>query len=134
MKLANKTQETGRLRALLSRYFNLLAIVVAVIFLISLVNNIYRTFGIKKEVAKTEARLERVRAENAELERRLAEVKSQEYIEKQIRDKLGLAKPGEIVVVMPEAEVLRKLAPPVPEEEEFLPDPTWKKWLHLFTN
>jgi hypothetical protein len=69
---------------------------------------------------------------NAELGKRLAEVKSQDYIEKQLRDKLGLAKPGEIVVVMPDADTLRKLAPKPVEEEAVLPDPTWKKWLRLF--
>ena len=66
------------------------------------------------------------------MEQRLAEVKGEEYIEKQLRDNLGLAKEGEIVVVLPDEEILRKIAPSVPEEEDILPDPTWKKWLKLF--
>ncbi|MDP3994252.1 MAG: hypothetical protein Q8P91_00270, partial [bacterium] len=60
------------------------------------------------------------------------EAKKQEYIEKQLRDKLGLSKEGETIVVLPDADTLRKLVPPIPGEEEILPDPNWKKWLKLF--
>jgi 2-phospho-L-lactate guanylyltransferase (CobY/MobA/RfbA family) len=70
--------------------------------------------------------------ENRKLKRDLQEKESEEFIEKELRNKLNLAKKGEIVVVLPDEEILRKLAPERVEEEEALPDPNWKKWLKLF--
>ena len=62
----------------------------------------------------------------------MEKVQSDIYIEKQMRDKLGLAKEEEVVIIMPDEEILRKLAPTYPEEEQTLPDPNWKKWAQLF--
>ncbi|MFZ5932698.1 MAG: FtsB family cell division protein [Patescibacteria group bacterium] len=102
------------------------------VFLISLVRNISRVLEARKRIGRAESRVEKLKEENEEIKRKLAEVKGEEFIEKQLRDRLGLAKEGEIVVVLPDEEILRKIAPPVPEEEDTLPDPTWKKWLKLF--
>ncbi len=73
-----------------------------------------------------------LKKENEELQKRLTETQSPVYIERELRDKLGLAKRGEVVVVLPDAEILKRLAPKSSEEEDFLPDPTWKKWAKLF--
>ena len=43
-----------------------------------------------------------------------------------------MAKEGEIVVILPDEHILRKLAPDREIEEEVLPDPNWKKWMKLF--
>ena len=43
-----------------------------------------------------------------------------------------MAKEGEIVVILPDPETVRKFAPSIYTEEEPLPDPNWKKWLKLF--
>lgn len=81
---------------------------------------------------RIKGRVEKLQKENEELQLKIEEAKKQEYIEKQLRDKLGLSKEGEIIVVLPDADTLRKLVPPIPEEEEILPDPNWKKWLKVF--
>lgn len=84
------------------------------------------------QVERAEENLEKVAQENRDLETKLKEVKDDVYIEKQLRDKLGYAKEGEIVVVLPDEAILRKLAPPERREEETLPDPNWKKWMKVF--
>lgn len=98
----------------------------------SLVKNVIKMRGVKERIESERAEVEKLKRENEELAKTLTKVKSQEYVERQLRDKLGLAKEGEIVVVLPDEEILRKLTPTLPEEEAFLPDPTWKKWLKLF--
>lgn len=103
-----------------------------ILFLFSVVRNLFRVFEAKKRIDKASEGVEKLKKENQEIQNRLSEVKSEVYIEKQLRDKLGLAKEGEVVVVLPEAETLRKLAPVILDEEDTLPDPTWKKWLKLF--
>jgi hypothetical protein len=41
-------------------------------------------------------------------------------------------KEGEVIVVLPDEDILRKLAPLLPTEENTLPEPNWKKWEKLF--
>ena len=76
--------------------------------------------------------MEKMKAENAALEAQIAQTQGSAFIEKQIRDKLGLAKTGEAIVVLPDAEILKKLAPQIPVEENSLPDSNWRKWMKLF--
>jgi len=110
-------------------YFILLLLV---LMTASIIRNIGKVRAIRNEVAKEKERIEKLKAENEELQRKIEETQSDEFIERQIRDKLGLTKEGEIVVVLPDEEILRSLAPKIENEEDTLPDPNWKKWLKLF--
>lgn len=127
-----RNQFLEKTKARLTKYSTYFFILLAVVVLVSLFRNLSRVVGARKRIENTQKRVEKLRQENAEIERRLAEVKGEEFIEKQLRDRLGLAKEGEIVVVLPDEEILRKVAPAATEEEEVLPDPTWKRWLNLF--
>lgn len=99
---------------------------------ISIARNISRVFVIRKEVEKQRERVVKIEAENKRIEEEITKAQKPEFIEKQVRDKLGLVKEGEAVVVVPDEETLRKLAPQINSQEDYLPDPTWKKWLKLF--
>jgi cell division protein FtsB len=113
----------------LSKY---LIYVLLILLVISVYKNISKINQIYKRIAEKEEDVKKLEEANKDLEEKVQESSNPDYIEKQIRDKLGLAKEGEIVVVLPPPEVLRKYAPVVEREEENLPDPNWKKWLHLF--
>lgn len=106
--------------------------VLALLLLFSTIKNIGRVRSINNAVQKEKERVEKMRAENTKLEAQIAQTQGSAFIEKQIRDKLGLAKAGEAVVVLPDPEILKKLAPQILVEENSLPDPNWKKWLKLF--
>ena len=110
------------------------AVIVLFFFLsTSLYRNISRVRRIEGQIEKEKQEIEEAKREGEELRKRLEAATNEVNIEKQIRDKLGLAKDGEIVLVMPSQDVLRSLAPDIEEEEkETLPDPNWKKWAHLF--
>lgn len=103
-----------------------------VFFSFSLFRNITNVKMVEKRIKDKEMEVEKVRQEQAKLERELENAKSEQFMEKQLRDKLGLAKEGEMVVVLPPPEVLRKFAPHYEEEKVMLPDPNWKKWMKLF--
>lgn len=105
---------------------------VVLLLSITLVKNILRNVDINKKIEAEKARVEQMKQDNADLAQKVAEIQSQAYIEEQLRDKLGLAKEGEIVVVLPDTATLEKLATDVPVEVQTLPDPNWKKWLKLF--
>lgn len=71
--------------------------------------------------------LEQVVTENKELEKRLAEVQGLEHIERVARDKLGMVKEGETVVILPRTQN-SELNDQAKTEEI----PNWKKWWRLF--
>ncbi len=117
-----------RLRA----YFNYFIIILALFLTVSLIGNIASTQNTLKSVEKKEKEVQALADRNSELKKTLERVQSEAFIEKQIRDQLGLAREGEIVLVLPDENVLKSLVPKLPQEEEELPDPIWRKWLKLF--
>jgi len=123
---------TEKLKEKLKVYSNYLLIFLFLLMFVSLIRNILRVVESNKRIEKAQGRVEKLKKENEELEKNLAITKSGEFIERQLRDKLGLAKEGEIVIVLPDEKILETLAPSLEEEEETLPDPNWKKWLKLF--
>lgn len=101
------------------------------ILVVTLTGSINRMTIVKKEIQARKMAISKIESENRELERKIIEAQSQEYIEKEIRNKLGLAKEGEVVVVLPDVDTLRKIAPEF-TDEDLKPDPNWKKWMMLF--
>ena len=120
------------LKARFRKYANYFIVFLAIVLTISLIRNILKTQESIKTIEKKELQLASLEEKNKQLEEDLRRVQSDEFVEKQLRDQLGLAKEGEIIIVLPEAEKLRLLIPDLPQEEEELPDPNWRKWLKLF--
>lgn len=125
-------KKADRLKSGLKKFSNYILIFFLLMFVLSLVRNVSRTRKAYTKISEEEARVNKLREENQNLQKKLEEIKSPEYIEKQIRNNLGLVKEGEIVVILPDAETLRSLAPKDEVEEEVLPDANWKRWLNLF--
>jgi cell division protein FtsB len=123
---------TEKLKEKLRVYSNYLLVFIFLLMLVSLIRNVLRVVESNKRIGKAQDQVEKLKKENEELEEKLAVTRSEGYIEKQLRDKLGLAKEGEIVIVLPDEKILETLAPKLEEEEETLPDPNWKKWLKMF--
>ena len=112
---------------------NLFLLLIVFSLVISLLKSISKVNNASSKVDDAARKLAKLEGERIDLEEKLKEAESEFSIEKQIRDKLGLAKEGEIVLVLPPPDVLRKLAPADRIEEETLPDPIWKKWARLFS-
>jgi cell division protein FtsB len=113
-------------------YLNYLILLFVVSLFLSLFRNISRIKTTDLRIQEAQERVNKLKKENEGLEARLKEAQSVQFVERQLRDKLGLAKEGEIVVILPEDDILRKLAPKSEEEESVLPDPNWREWLNLF--
>jgi cell division protein FtsB len=103
-----------------------------IILVISTVQNLTKVVRIKAEIEKERQKVEKMGQMNLDLERQLSEAQSVSFIEKQVRNRLGLVKDGETTVILPDEETVKKLAPQIKEEEDSLPDPNWKKWEKLF--
>ena len=99
----------------------------------SLVQNIIEIRGSGQEIEAVKSRLEQVQLEREKAEEELSYVMSDAFTENQGRDRLGLSGENEVVVVLPDEDILRRIAPrPKLSTSDQLPDPYWKKWLNLF--
>ena len=99
---------------------------------LSLIRNIIKISQAGKRIEEESRKVSKLEEENTELKKKIGEVSSEDYIEKELRDKLGLTKEGETIMVLPDESVIKSLAPKPEKEEETLPDPNWKRWLKLF--
>ena len=119
-----------------SKIVNIMGLVAStLIFLVlasSLVKSIKRIRMGDGVIEKTRIKIEKAEIENQKLAEQLKVTQSEEFMEKQLRDKLGLAKEGEIILVLPEADIVRKLSPQIPEEVEAKPKTNFQKWMDLF--
>jgi cell division protein FtsB len=82
-----------------------------------------------KSVVEAQKQLEDLKRENEALKKDLRYKSSDKFAEEEIRNKLGMAKPGETVVILPKGDSNLQLTannqPPVDI-------PNWQKWWNLF--
>lgn len=70
--------------------------------------------------------LSRLKQENSSLEATLKDIQSETYLERIARDKLGMVKEGETIIIMPSRESSSEIR----DKNETLPN--WKQWWRLF--
>ncbi len=107
-------------------------IILVFLFGLSLFKNILKINEAKNRIQKEKEKVIKLEQEGRILEEELKKMQGNEFLETQLRDKLGLAKKGESVVILPDPETLKKLVPEIPDEKDYLPDPPYKKWLKIF--
>jgi len=107
-------------------------IILVFLFGLSLFKNILKINEAKNRIQKEKEKVIKLEQEGRILEEELKKMQGNEFLETQLRDKLGLAKKVESVVILPDPETLKKLVPEIPDEKDYLPDPPYKKWLKIF--
>lgn len=107
--------------------------VVATLVLIVAYNLIIQIADAVRSQERLSAQAETVyklEAKNRELKNKLSQIQSTEFIEEQARNKLGLSKEGETLVIIPE-DIL-KLVMGVSSSAQISRLPNWLGWLKLF--
>lgn len=107
-KKLKKVSAEEKLRSLLQHYGRgLLGLLIAVM----IVHDVFGTHGFlamrrtQSEIKKVKADLDQLSKENASLEQEVKDLKSDpRLIEKIARDDLGLARPGEIIIRIPQEQ------------------------------
>jgi cell division protein FtsB len=104
-------------------------IIVAILFLIvnNLVHSIYDIWQKKDVISQAQEELNLQKQENKRLKSALSYSQTQEFIEKEARDKLFMAKIGEQKVLLEDESSVSGQAQRVGDN-----DPNWKKWWNLF--
>ena len=119
-----------------SKIVNIMGLVASITVFMILISSLFKSVARIKVgnavIEKTKAKIEKSEAENQKLADQLKITESEEFMEKQLRDKLGLAKEGEIILVLPEPEIVKKLSPQIPMEVEIKPKSNLQKWMELF--
>jgi len=108
-------------------------LVLAFLVAASLVRNMIRVISAQKKLDEVRERLVEFERENKELENELEKISSEFYVESQARNKLGLAREGEVILVLPSEEEVKRFSTRRTEDEKYtFPPPNWKKWIEMF--
>jgi cell division protein FtsB len=104
--------------------------IIVVISLLLIINNLVRSmydvWQKRDFVTQAQKQLDFQKQENQRLKATLSYSQTQEFIEKQARDKLFMVKAGEQKVLIPQEDNSQ-----VVQEDN---SPNWKKWWNLFFN
>jgi cell division protein FtsB len=107
-----------------------LIIIFSLYLIVSLSREIFDLIQKEKIIGKEQLKLEELKVETQVLKEQLDYVQSEEFVEKEAREKLGMTKPGETVVILPEDfKEMVDQSQGVIEPKEV---PNWKQWLGLF--
>ena len=114
---------------MIKKIIPVIVILVVLLIIYNLINQISTSFKAGEILLQAADKVNKLEIKNKELKKRLSEIKSPAFIEQQARDKLGLSKEGETVVVIPQEKIKQVLG----EKAVSVPRlPNWQGWLRLF--
>ncbi len=99
---------------------------VSLVLCLSAGSTIIHLWARRGVVREREQELQGLQKENRELEGSLKEIQGESYVERIARDKLGMVRVGETIVIMPDRE------PNSENDKKGESVPNWKKWWRLF--
>ena len=122
----------GFVKAVKSKLLLTLILIFGTLQIVSLSRQLFSLLTAGGRLTKAQDKVERLKEGNEELKRQLDYRRSQEFLEKEARDKLNLAKPGETVVIVPQ-ELLGLYLPQDKNKETFQESkPNWVWWKEAF--
>lgn len=118
-------------------FLRLFLFLLGIFLIINLTRSLINLWQKTSLISQEEERLAKVKLENEELKQQLAQIQTPEYIEQQAREKLGLAREGEIVIILPPSpysQSEKNQLPPKENLKEKEEKPIWQQWLNLLLN
>lgn len=112
------------------RVIRLIVIGVSAVLIVNLSRSIWDSWRRRDILGERQAVLGRLEAKNKQLQSELEYAQSPEFIEQEARNRLGLGKEGEEVVILPKAQ--SSVVSPQSSEEGKENVPNWKRWWRLF--
>jgi cell division protein FtsB len=103
--------------------------IVGLAVIVGLSRSLFDLWHRRDIVVERKTALEAVEAENIRLKKALEESQTPEFIEKQAREKLNLAKPDEVVVIVAKATASGTF---LQGEGKVNDKPSWRVWWELF--
>ena len=108
------------------KLLSLFIIIFGLFFIASLGRNVYDLTRTSKQIEKAEIKVAGLEKDQEELKKQLEYVKSDQFVEKEAREKLNFVKEGEVVVVLPQEDSNQK-----PDTSNQKPISNWQKWIKV---
>ncbi len=115
--------------SILKKMFNYVILGLILILLVNLSRDIWRLWHADEKIEDARQKLEEEKQKNKEIKEKKA-AQDELFLEEQIRDKLGMAKPDEIVVILPEKLTVTKDKEEQKNRQELS---NWQQWLNLLS-
>ena len=112
------------------RIVRLVIIAVSAVLIVNLSRSIWDLWRRRDILGEREAVLGRIQDENKWLQSEFEYAQSPEFIEQEARNRLGLGREGEEVVLLPKSQISSPNIQTKEEKEEILTN--WKRWWRLF--
>jgi cell division protein FtsB len=103
--------------------------ILGLVVILGMSRSLFNLWKRRDIVVERKTALEAVEAENVRLKKSLEEAQTPEFIEKQAREKLNLAKPDDVVVIVAKATASGSF---LQEGERVREKPSWRVWWELF--
>ena len=107
-----------------------IGILIVILVIFNLINQISSTLNVSTRLKEAADDVLRARIRNQELKDKLSEIKSLHSVEEIARNKLGLVKDGETIVIIPDEKIKEILGANKVSDEPKLPN--YLGWLKLF--
>ncbi|MBI2029492.1 septum formation initiator family protein [Candidatus Gottesmanbacteria bacterium] len=116
-----------------TKAIRIFTLILGVFLVISLVRSIADLWQKGSLFEKEEQRFAKARLDHEQLLSEYDKIQSPQYVEQQARDKLGLTKEGEVVVVLPQKPEAK---PPniIDAKVELSSLPIWRQWIEVILN
>ena len=109
-----------------------LALLLGTFFIITFSRDLLDLMSSRERIAKEQAEVAQLEEEQQELASELNQVMSDEFVEKEAREKLLLSKPGETVILLPSDEHAGEKDSSQNNQDGEDELANWEKWLRLF--
>jgi cell division protein FtsB len=130
--MENLERSAKRTKVFLIRISIILGMVVLFYALYKLSNVIYQQNATEREIMSLQEEIDRLDKENRNMEDMIAYFKTDEFKEKEAKDKLNLVKDGEQVVFLKEKEVIKEEELEEQKPEVTVDKPNYYWWWHYF--
>lgn len=109
--------------------------IILILIIISVAKETYKKIQIQREISDLQAQAEKITRDNSQIQDKISYLGSNNYMEKEARDKLNLQSPGENVVVISQnaaANTADKITDQVTQPQNAPEGPIYKKWWDYF--
>ncbi len=118
------------LENMLRKVIYIAVILVVLLIAYNLVVQITQAIKSGERLSEATDKVYKLQVQNKELKKKLSDIQSSDFIESQARDKLGLSKKGETLVIIPEQILNLVLGASSSAQTTRLPN--WLGWLKVF--
>jgi cell division protein FtsB len=115
------------------RIFVYLIMILSLTISVKLIKDIIKLKAADKRIVEAGQKLEQAKSEQRELKQQLAEAGQGDWWEKQVRNVLNMARPEEVVLVVPEEVRKQADVPPFAKATGGENSSNFQKWWQLFT-